>query len=296
MFQSRTALITFLLVIPLVAGIGYYLLERQRYVTTEDAYVEGNIALISPLVTGIVSQIAFKENQLVKKNDILLSIDDRDYRLKVTQAQANVNSEVEIIKQLRNMTMQEQQSPSVEKMQNNKKNESIQPTAIVNQKPPSFDIDISEHEARLGNFRTELTEAKNLLEQTKIRAPFNGIVSNSHVQPGQLVRPGITLAYIVEKNNIWIKANFKETKLQSIRQGLPVTIKVDAFPNLEFTGKVDSIAPATGSEFSILPEENATGNFTKILRRVPVKITFDPTEKLRFLKPGLSVTVKIHLE
>jgi membrane fusion protein, multidrug efflux system len=113
------------------------------------------------------------------------------------------------------------------------------------------------------------------------------------VQLGQLVQPGMALVQLVETKKIWLEANFKETQLANMRVGQPVTIEVDAYPDLHLTGTIDSFSPASGSEFSILPPENATGNFTKIVRRVPVKIVFDANTDTALLKAGLSATVKV---
>jgi membrane fusion protein (multidrug efflux system) len=157
----------------------------------------------------------------------------------------------------------------------------------------TLDIEITETEARLKNAQAQLTLAKMDLDHTQVRAPVDGIIGNRGVQLGQLVRPGVTLAYLVENKKIWVEANFKETQLENMRPGQTVAIKVDAYPDLELEGKVESFSPASGSEFSILPAENATGNFTKIVRRVPVKIVFNPNTNIELLKPGLSVTVKV---
>jgi membrane fusion protein (multidrug efflux system) len=157
----------------------------------------------------------------------------------------------------------------------------------------TLDIEITETEAHLENAQASVTLAKIDLEHTQVKAPVDGIIGNRGVQLGQLVRPGVALASLVQNSNIWVEANFKETQLRHMRLGQPVAIKVDAYPDLDLTGKVDSFSPASGSEFSILPEENATGNFTKIVRRVPVKIAFDASENIRLLRPGLSVAVKV---
>lgn len=160
----------------------------------------------------------------------------------------------------------------------------------------ALDIEIAEAEARLQNAQAELELAKIDLEHTQIKAPVAGIIGNRGVQLGQLVQPGMALASLVQDNSIWVVANFKETQLAQMRPGQPATIEADAYPELKLTGKVHSFAPASGSEFSILPEENATGNFTKIVRRVPVKIVFDDTADTHLLKPGLSVTAKVHVQ
>ena len=157
----------------------------------------------------------------------------------------------------------------------------------------NLDLEISETEARLKNAQALLSLAKIDLEHTRIKAPFDGVIGKRGVQLGAYIRPGVALAALVQNNNIWIEANFKETQLQNIQVGQPVIIKIDAYPDHKFTGLVDSFSPASGSEFSLLPEENATGNFTKIVRRIPVKIVFNSSEQLKLLKPGLSAMVKV---
>jgi membrane fusion protein (multidrug efflux system) len=134
------------------------------------------------------------------------------------------------------------------------------------------------------------------LEYTKIRAPFDGVIGHRGVQLGAFVEPGMNLAYLLETNKVWLEANFKETQIENMKIGQPVEVEVDAYPDLIFTGKIDSFSPASGSEFSILPPENATGNFTKIVRRVPVKIVFDANEKTALLKSGFSVNVKVQVK
>ncbi len=133
------------------------------------------------------------------------------------------------------------------------------------------------------------------LDHTRITAPIAGVLGNRSVQVGQLVQPGSVLAFLVPQDDYFIEANFKETQLGDMRPGQVAEIVVDAYPDTSFTGVVDSTAPASGAEFSILPPENATGNFTKIVRRVPVKIRFDAGPALALLKPGLSTEVTVRV-
>ena len=130
------------------------------------------------------------------------------------------------------------------------------------------------------------------LEQMVIRAPVSGVVGNRSVQDGEIVRAGVTLLSIVPLDAVWIEANFKETQIESMRPGQKVEIEVDAFPDLALTGAIESLSPASGANFSLLPPENATGNFTKVVQRVPVRIALpkDVLEK-QILRPGLSVVV-----
>lgn len=132
------------------------------------------------------------------------------------------------------------------------------------------------------------------LDNTEINAPTEGIVSKKNLQIGQLVSPNISLGYFVQKD-IWVIANFKESQIGKMQRGQKVRITVDSQKGKEFSGKIDSISPATGAEFSILPPENGTGNFTKVVQRVPVKIIFNENQDLSHLKSGLSCEVKVFL-
>jgi len=149
-------------------------------------------------------------------------------------------------------------------------------------------------EARLRQAEAALKLAQNELDDTVIRAPIDGVVGNKGVQIGQYVKPGTLLMALVPLPKIYVVANFKETQLAGMRPGEKVRITVDALPDRSLQGFIESFAPASGSLFSLLPPENATGNFTKIVQRVPVRIALAPDEKLRgLLRPGLSAEVEV---
>jgi len=335
MSRLRSVLLILLLVVPLTTGIVYWLLDRQQYETTDDAYLQSNIVLISPRVQGYVTHIAINDNQAVKQGDLLVTIDDRDYQAKVVQAQANVTAEIAHIERLRGMKLSQRahiesatatisavqakreqiqkdlqrfhtllergsaSRQSLDKVQSESKQAAAElkgseaASSAEYSKLATLDNEISESVARLDTAKALLTLAKIDLEHTVIKAPVDGIIGNRGVQLGQLVRPGVALASLVQNRTIWVDANFKETQLEHMRLGQPVSIKIDAYPDLALTGTIDSFAPASGSEFSILPAENATGNFTKIVRRVPVKIVFDTADAAALLRPGLSVETKV---
>jgi membrane fusion protein, multidrug efflux system len=130
---------------------------------------------------------------------------------------------------------------------------------------------------------------------TRIYAPISGVLGNRAVQVGQLVQPGVALAFLIPHNEFFLEANFKETQLEDMRVGQRVSIEIDAYPQTPFAGIIESMAPASGAEFSVLPPENATGNFTKIVRRVPIKIKFEAGTDTSILKPGLSSVVKVRV-
>lgn len=151
--------------------------------------------------------------------------------------------------------------------------------------------------ANIRRAKAQLDAAQLNLDYTVITAPVDGQISKINLQPGQLVQPGQSLFYIIGNQQSWVIANFKETQLGKMAIGQKVTIKVDAFPDTEFEGTVTSFSPATGAKFSLLPPDNATGNFVKTVQRLPVRIDFksDKPEKLAILRPGMNVEVDVHL-
>lgn len=157
----------------------------------------------------------------------------------------------------------------------------------------ALDAQLEEARARIKSAEANLELARIDLANTRITAPMAGIIGNRSVQLGQLVKPGSALGFLIPTEGLFVEANFKETQIALMQPGQPVEIKVDAYPDQVFQGTVDSFAPASGSEFSLLPPENATGNFTKIVRRVPVKITFQADSDLSQLRPGLSTVIKV---
>src|SRR5258707_1297072 len=149
-------------------------------------------------------------------------------------------------------------------------------------------------EARARQAEAALKQARLNLEYTTIKAPSDGVVSRKSVEPGQVVQPGQPLLALVDLNDLWVTANFKETQLEKMRPGQKATIDVDAL-GTEFQGHVDSIAAATGAKFSLLPPENATGNYVKVVQRIPVRIFFEPgQDPNHLLRPGMSATVTVY--
>src|SRR5574337_347314 len=149
-------------------------------------------------------------------------------------------------------------------------------------------------DARLAYALQAVDNAKLQLSYTVIAAPLDGVVARRSVEPGALVQVGQTLMTVVPLRDVWVTANLKETQLENVRPGQPVTFSVDAYPGTTFTGRVEGIAPATGARFALLPPDNATGNFTKVVQRVPVRIAVDsPDTPAHPLRPGMSVEVSI---
>lgn len=159
----------------------------------------------------------------------------------------------------------------------------------------ALDAQIAEAGAALKVSQAALAVTKIDLTHTRIYAPLAGTLGNRSAQLGQLVQPGALLAFLIPDQGLYIEANLKETQLEDLRPGQPVKIKIDAYPHTVYRGVVASSAPASGAEFSILPPENATGNFTKIVRRVPIKIEFVAGTDLTGLRPGLSTTISVRV-
>lgn len=154
---------------------------------------------------------------------------------------------------------------------------------------------VGEARARIRALQADLELARNALSHTRIVAPMAGLIGHRSAQVGQLVKPGSVLAYLIPAEGLYVEANFKETQIDGMKPGQRAIIRVDAFPKTPFEGVVESFAPASGSEFSLLPPENATGNFTRIVRRVPVKIRFRPGTDVSLLRPGLSATARVQV-
>lgn len=159
----------------------------------------------------------------------------------------------------------------------------------------ALDAQIEESRAQIKVAEAALELARIDLANTRIVAPLAGIIGNRSVQVGQLIKPGSALGFLIPEEGLFVEANFKETQIAQMQPGQAVDIHIDAYPDEVFEGSVDSFAPASGSEFSLLPSENATGNFTKIVRRVPVKILFKPGSDVSRLRPGLSSEIKVRV-
>jgi membrane fusion protein (multidrug efflux system) len=361
---------------------------------TDDAYIRADLTPLSTKVPGLVATVAVSDYQTVKSGDLLVQLQDDDFRAQVDQAQAAVaGAEDALINNQRQKELQDariQQADTgiraaeaditaaeagisaaksaiagarsgidgtradVERssLERRRQEALIATESATRQKLEqvvadeerlraqlairesdlnsataqlaSREADLARARARLGSSRAEfeaqkrqravldsqelllhadlsakrasLSLARTNLGYTRIVAPEGGIVSERKVRPGQLVSPGTQVLSLVQKD-VWVDANYKETQLRQIRAGDPAEIRVDAFPGLIFRGKVDHVSPASGSQFALLPPDNATGNFTKIVQRVPVKIVLDPDQaQAERLRPGLSVIATVRVK
>jgi membrane fusion protein (multidrug efflux system) len=279
---------------------------------------------MAPKISGTVKTVAVVENQQVKAGDLLVELDPADYAVKVQQAQANLDAAQADLALTRDRSAagvaqaqaalrsadaesaraqadierfrQLYEKDEISKQQLDQATAASASMLARADQARSFLRDaqtaprqIAVKESIVATRKAEFDAAQLALSYTKIVAPRDGKVTRKNVQPGQQVQPGSALLAIVG-DDPWVVANFKETQLARLRAGQPVTFKVDAYPGYKFTGRVDSVQSGTGSVFSLLPAENATGNFVKVVQRVPVKLVFDPRPDAQHaLVPGMSV-------
>lgn len=325
-----------LVVLSAIAGFGSMWYASRAIESTDNAYVHGEVTTISPRVAGYVTEVAAADNQGVTSGQVLVRIDDADYRARLQEADAAVGAARAALNSYdtrlsaQDMAIAEAAAGVAEAEADlslaRKDLARIEPLARsdfasrqrldtarsgVSKAIASLDsakaklaaaksqlaviaADRVQQEARIQQAEAQAEAARINLANTVIRAPLNGIVGNRGVRVGQYVTPGSHLLAVVPLDQVWIEANFKETQIGEMRQGQRVTITVDAFPDTPVDGYLGSISPASGSEFSLLPPENASGNFTKIVQRVPVRIELPADNPLAGrLRPGLSVDVAV---
>jgi membrane fusion protein, multidrug efflux system len=322
---------TLLLIIPaLVAclALAFYLFSG-RYVTTDNAYIGAQKVLITPEVSGKVVSIAVQEGQLLKPGDELFAIDPVPYRLAAQEAQAKldrVKTDFENLKssyaslgkqiELSRQALDAAQSDYDRKLAllNNRistpSDVDRSRAALVATKAQLEQLQqreagariqlLGEPELPLERFPqyvealATLDRARRDFENTTLRAPIAGVATQvASIQMGRYLVAGAAVFSIIDSANVWIDANPKETDLTFVRPGQPVAITVDAFPARHWTGVVAAISPGTGAQFSILPPQNAAGNWIKIVQRVPVRIEFAVGQDMRRLRSGMSATVEI---
>ena len=276
-YWKVAAAITFVTVLLLGFGL-WYLFTHE---STDDAFIEGDITVISPKVSGHIEKVYINDNQIVKAQDPLCDIDDRDYQTSLHLAEA----------ELRDQEAEAQQA--WQDVQRYRK--LLAGKDISQQQYDKALLRWNTDKAKVTASQARRDQARLNLSYTKIAAPANGSVTKRNVEPGMFVEQGQALLAVVLPER-WVIANLKETQMTHIRPGLKVSIRVDAYPGVVFHGHIDSIQQGTGSRFSLLPAENATGNYIKVVQRVPVKIIFDgPLDPQKPLELGMSVVPTIDL-
>lgn len=339
-FWSRKRALGLAAVLIAAAGAlygGHWWWSVGRFVeTTDDAYVGGDTTVVAPKVAGFIARVAVADNQTVHAGDLLVRLDDRDYRARLAAATAGVERARAALANLaaqrrlqdamvdraraeigahaaeatrarydrdRYRKLAVDRFASVQRYQQAEADyrkaaagDRAAHAALTasRRKVDVIDTEIGQAQAALDAARAERDLARLDLSYTDIRAPIDGVVGNRSARAGAYAAIGRQLMVIVPARGLWIDANFKEDQLSRLRPGLRAHVAVDVLPGRDFTGRVVSVAPATGAEFSVLPPENATGNFTRIVQRVPVRIALDPeSARLGPLRPGLSAEIRI---
>lgn len=273
----------------ILAGVGiiaavlaiYFIVEHLLYVSTDNAQVEAHSMMLASKVPGFVVKVNVLEGQKVKKDDVLVEIDERDYQNTLKQVKGELTAV---------------QARMVEAEKTYKRMASLYSSGSISQQQyDSANASYSDVKARYEGVSAQVSQAELNLENTKVKAPLDGFIAKKSVEAGQLVAGGVPLIGFIGSEGRWIVANFKETEIEGIKAGSASTIKVDAISGKTFHGTVESLSSATGATFTLLPPDNATGNFTKVVQRVPVRIKInDITENdMELLRAGLSADVKV---
>ena len=338
--KKRRSPVLPLILAALLAGAGWYgygwWTDGRFLISTDDAYIEADIAIVSPKVAGYVEKVNVVENQQVKAGDPLVTLDGRDYQIALERATNAIESarlavkriDAQIVGAEAALKQAEAQRGALEaalrgaeiteRRAGELASKSIGTAAELDNARVALDqaranlvageASVASAEANIGLLRAQRDEALNSiraqelvrdqaqrdLDFTVLKAPYDGVIGNLAVQTGDLVSAGKRLAALVPLTELYVEANFKETQIGNLESGSKVRVHVDAFEEHDLVGTVTSLAPASGSVFSMLPAENATGNFTKVVQRVPVRIAL-PEEALAQgrLRAGLSVVVDV---
>ena len=324
--------VAILLVAGVRPGLRYYR-YFMTHVSTDDAYVDGNIVLISSRISGTVSQLYVKDNWIVKAGDPILELDPSDFEVRVARDRAQLQRARQTVDQLFSQLAVAQAAVSLADSQlaqarlDFQRAKALRASRVVSQdyydradtalkqaeanrvlteqeverSKAALGGDLDEDHSRYARAivrqaEAELKGAQLDLSYTRITAPVSGIVTRKTVQLGHRIQPGQPLMSLVPVDSLYITANYKETQLTDVRVGQKADIEADIYPGYTYHGHVDSISFGTGSAFALLPPENATGNWVKVVQRVPVKIVLDePAPADKQLRLGLSVEISIDI-
>ncbi|MGA3171106.1 MAG: HlyD family secretion protein [Chthoniobacteraceae bacterium] len=317
-------ILTIVIIIGAIIGLISWLMLRN-YQSTDDAFIDGHVIDVSSRISAEVVRVYINDNQEVSEGKLLVELDPRDYQVALEKAQAQLLEAQAGVQQAQAQALQARAQLALDTAQfdianiNYTRDENLYQQDMravakedVDSTQATFDAakatveagkaTVQAAESQLGSARAAVNAAQAAVDDaalqlsyTRIVAAEPGRITRKTVEPGNYVTAGQTLFSIVQ-HDVWVTANFKETQLTRMKQGQPVSIRVDAFPNRDFKGHVDSFQLGTGSRFSVLPAENATGNYVKVVQRVPLKILFDePEDALMDLAPGMSVEPKVNV-
>ena len=335
--KKRIAFLIVALVVCVAAAL-YYLRFIAPFESTDDAFIEGHVTQVAPQVTGRIARVLVNDNQFVNAGEVLVQIEPSDYEATLQKERANLASaQSRLVQAGAQLTVDqakaEQERANVTAAQaeatraeaDSKRYEAIGTSGVsqsqidlaatqarstaanltaARNKELAAEAQVSLDQASIQTAAAEVKRSEAAVRQaeldlsyTEVKAQESGYVTRKTVEVGSYAQPGQALLAIVQRD-VWVVANFKETQLTHMRSGQPVTVHVDAYPHLKLTGRVDSIQSGSGARFSLFPPENATGNYIKVLQRVPVKIVFDHINPFASLAlgPGMSVEPEVRVK
>lgn len=305
--KKRVIVPTVTAIILLIFGI-IVSIKSMYYKSTDDAFVEGHIVTVAPRVSGPVIKLNIEDNQFVKKGDLLLEIDPKDYEVKLKQTEAKLEEAKALLHSANNDVVKtfseldfaksdydrysQMYSKGISSKQDYDSSQNKLTVAVSNNNASKSKQD--EIVATIKKLEAEVEQAKLDLSYTKIYASQDGKITHRTVEQGNYVQVAQPL-FAIAKDDVWVVANFKETQVANMKKGQPVTIKIDAYGSKKFKGEVDSLQMASGAKASLFPPENAVGSYVKIVQRIPVKIVFKEDISNYNVIPGMSVvpTVKV---
>lgn len=337
--KNKKIVFPIILGLVLVGAIGFSLKEYFYYKThevTDNAQIDADISPVVARVGSYVKEIRFKDNQYVKAGDTLVILDDRDLKIKLLQAEADlklasqqinvsqsaitetasgmqtINANIEAAKvrlwkatedykRFKNLFDEHAITKAQFDAVKAEKDAAESALSAVQSQAPVLNsrVNTTKEQAHVTAVNTDrkvadVEYAKLQLSYTVITAPVSGIVSKRNIEVGQLVQAGQSLFAVVDDHNLYVTANFKETQMEHLHPGEKVNITIDAFPDKKIEGVIESFSGATGAKFSLLPPDNATGNFVKVVQRLPVRITLHAEQEfLKLLRPGMSVKAEV---
>lgn len=335
-------LVLLLLLVSFVAWLGHRTWWGYTHVSTDNAQVDAHIVPIAPKVGGQVMELPVVDHQAVKVGDLLLRIDDRDYKARLTQAEAelelaiaaagkagvtgqtqaqlaaarasaaaarsaieqslaNADKAQKDLERTRGLIAQKMVSPQALDAAEAAARAAAAQVKTARETAVSAGEQVSASSAavrgavaRVESARAAVDLAARQLADTRILAPVNGLIAGRNVETGQLVAAGQPLMSVVAIGDVWVTANMKETEVRELQVGMKAQVDIDSYPGTHIEGRIESLSPATGARFALLPPDNATGNFTKIVQRIPVKVRVPQSaDPAYLLRPGMSAVVTI---
>ncbi len=297
-----------------LGAVGYFVHDALRFQSTDDAYVETTTVSVAPKVSGEVVEVLVTDNQYVREGDVVARIDDVDYKIKLDQANAAYEKTLLNQKNAKANFNAKQTDIEVAKKDLDRYKSLYEKGAVSKQTldnaQAKYDSALAGHtsaeqglfsdkkdrvaDADLKSVKAQKDWAEQQLKYTEIVAPQSGFVTSRRVEKGMFAQVGSPL-FVIVPDNVWVVANFKENQLTNMKEGQPVDIKIDTYPNKVFKGEIDSIQRSSGAKSSLFPPENAVGSFVKIVQRIPVKIviTEDYDREQYKVIPGMSVVPKV---